>query len=90
MGIMLEYSWPIIYQSVVVNVFRVCSKVLEHNSASKFLVWQEQMDIISRLCDDRYSILIEGGDGNALLAFHTQSKYTADIVDVRRQDHPEV
>jgi hypothetical protein len=54
------------------------------------LALQEQMDIISHLCDDRYSSLIEGESGSALLAFHLQSSNTAGIVDIQRQDHPAV
>ena len=48
------------------------------------------MDIISRLCDDRYSSLVEGESGNALLAFHLQPSNTAEIVSIQRQDHPAV
>ncbi len=51
---------------------------------------QEQMDILSHLCDDRYLSLIEGESGNALLDFHLQSSNTAGVVSILRQDHPEV
>ena len=48
------------------------------------------MDIISKLCDDRYVSLIAGENGSALVAFYAQQPNTAGIVDIRRQDHPEV
>jgi hypothetical protein len=48
------------------------------------------MDIISKLCDERYVSLIEGDSGSALVAFYAQPPKTAGIVDIRRQDHPEV
>jgi hypothetical protein len=54
------------------------------------LGWQEQLDIISQLCNERYSVLVEGGSGSALLAFHAQPSHTAGVIDIRRQDHPEV
>jgi hypothetical protein len=46
--------------------------------------------MISQLCNDRYSSLLEGDSGSALLAFHAQSSDTAAVVDIRRQDHSEV
>ena len=51
---------------------------------------QEQMYIISHLCDDRYSSLVEGESGSALLAFQLQSSNTAGVVGIQRQDHPAV
>ena len=48
------------------------------------------MDIISQLCNERYMSLIEGDIGSALVAFHVQPSTTPGVVDIRRQDHPEV
>mmetsp|Transcript_4921 Transcript_4921/g.10911 ORF Transcript_4921/g.10911 Transcript_4921/m.10911 type:complete len:912 (+) Transcript_4921:5124-7859(+) len=51
---------------------------------------QEQMNIISQLCNERYMDLVEGDNGSALLTFHVQPSITAGFVDIRRQDDSKV
>ncbi len=53
-------------------------------------ILQEQMDIISHLCDNQYLSLIEGESGSALLAFQLQSSNTEGSERILRQDHPAV
>jgi hypothetical protein len=48
------------------------------------------MEVMSNLCDERYSSLVKGESGSALLAFHLQSSNSDRVVGIKRQDHPEV
>jgi hypothetical protein len=57
---------------------------------TNYKFWQEQMDVISKLCNERYLALIEGESGRALLAFHSKPTVSAGVLDIRRQDHAEV
>jgi hypothetical protein len=48
------------------------------------------MDIISQLCNERYLTLMKGDSGNDLLLVHVESSNNPGIVEILRQDHPQV
>jgi hypothetical protein len=61
-----------------------------HGFAAKMKYGQEQMDIISQLCNERYLTLVKGDSGNDLLLVHVQSSNNLGVMEILRQDHPQV